>query len=115
LEKLLKTGDSATFRKSDVSMRDLAALTGATGNEFAMFTKGGTRIIMRGDAYGVTPTDEDWERFANEGWKLSGHTHVSIDDLSLMASPGDVASLKRLGQNQSSIYNALGRHALFYP
>ena len=37
-------------KKKDASMTDLAALTAATGDEFAMFTKGRERLIIRGNS-----------------------------------------------------------------
>ena len=38
------------LRKRDVSMLDLSAMTAETGDEFAMFTRRGERLIVRGDA-----------------------------------------------------------------
>jgi hypothetical protein len=35
--------------KSDVKMSDLSALTAKTGDEFAMFTNGRKRLIIRGN------------------------------------------------------------------
>lgn len=41
------------MNKGDVSLNDLAALTAKTGDEFAMFTRGSQRIIIRGNANAV--------------------------------------------------------------
>ena len=38
-----------TVKKRDVNMRDLAALTAHTGDEYAMFTRKGERMIVRGN------------------------------------------------------------------
>ena len=39
----------AVVRKDRVSMKDLSALTAATGDEFALFTRGPKRLVIRGD------------------------------------------------------------------
>ena len=53
LDKLNGYGSHVTVRKRDVSMLDLAAMTAATGDEFAMFTRGGKRLIVRGNPKSV--------------------------------------------------------------
>lgn len=50
LKKLPDFDSRITIRKKDASMTDLAALTAATGDEFAMFTKGRERLIIRGNS-----------------------------------------------------------------
>jgi hypothetical protein len=52
LEQLPEFGSSTVAHKS-FGQRDLSALTAATGDEFAMFSTGGRRMIFRGDASSV--------------------------------------------------------------
>ena len=46
LGKLKGYGSQAIVNKRDVTMLDLAALTAATGDEFAMFTRKGERFLL---------------------------------------------------------------------
>ncbi|MDR0946791.1 MAG: hypothetical protein LBM87_03455 [Ruminococcus sp.] len=115
LLKLLPEFDSKTVvRKSKASMVDLAALTAVTGDEFAMFTKGRERLIIRGNKSSVNVTEEQAEFMRKEGYKWSGHTHPGYDDFSLAYSAGDIAILKAFEQNESVIYNSLGHYQRFY-
>ncbi len=50
LIKLPETGSEVTFKKSSFNVQDLATLTAKTGDEFAMFTLGSQRMIIRGDS-----------------------------------------------------------------
>jgi hypothetical protein len=58
LARLEGYGSSAITPKRGFGLNDLAALSAKTGNEFAMFTTGGRRMIMRGDATTVPITLE---------------------------------------------------------
>ena len=55
--------------KGSVNMPDLAALTAKTGDEFAMFTKGKKRLIVRGNAYMVNIELKEAELLAAQGWR----------------------------------------------
>lgn len=110
LKMLPGFGSTAIVPKSGVSMADLAALTAATGHEFAMFTKGGERMIMRGSAI-ETPVDVKLaNQLRDEGYRWSGHTHPGTDNSSLLPSSGDHDILDVFGQERSEIYNSLGHH-----
>ena len=115
LDKLPAFGDRATFRKREVSMLDLSALTAKTGDEFAMFTLKGKRLVVRGNNSEVQLYENDLIILHNEGYRLSGHTHPGRTDADLIASQGDMDVLKIMNQNNSSIYNALGRRKLIHP
>lgn len=99
--------------KNQVNMTDLAALTAETGVEFAMFTKGGDRLIIRGDSYSVNVDVETAQKFAESGYKWSGHTHPGLDTLVLQASEGDYLILKQFKQKVSVIYNSKGDFRTF--
>lgn len=89
-------------------MADLSALTSHTGNEFAMFTKGQERLIIRGNEYMVQIDIDNAKKFSKEGYRWSGHTHPGIDFLCMQPSDGDYAVLNCFSQNNSVIYNSKG-------
>ena len=112
--RLLPEYDSrVVVKKADVSMKDLSALTAKTGVEFAMFTKDNQRLIVRGDDVSVNIDVEEAKELAKQGYKWSGHTHPGADDLTKMASAGDVEVLKAFGQDRSVIYDSMGRYEVF--
>lgn len=113
LESLNGYNSRVTVGKRDVSMKDLSALTAKTGDEFAMFTKGGERLIVRGNSVRVQIDTEEAARLAAAGYRWSGHTHPGADELTKMASDGDIRVLTAFGQERSVIYDSLGRHEIF--
>lgn len=113
LSQLDSFDSRVTVRKRGVNMKDLAALTASTGDEFAMFTKGGERLVVRGDAYHVNIDPSDAAAMAMQGYRWSGHTHPGDDVNVCIASPGDVAVLKSFGQKRSAISDSLGRIMTF--
>jgi hypothetical protein len=100
--------------KSDVSMPDLAALTAKTGVEYAMFTRGSERLIIRGNSTNVNIDVEAARKLAEVGYKWSGHTHIG--DTGYAFSKGDYLILDAFKdkQKQSTIYDATGNHYEFY-
>ncbi|WP_461252383.1 hypothetical protein, partial [Treponema sp. R8-4-B8] len=76
LNALPLRGSAAEVKKSDVSLIDLSALTAKTGVEFAMFTRGSKRLVVRGIRDKV---DVDRERALT--LKVQGYTlsliHIS--------------------------------------
>jgi hypothetical protein len=111
LDKLPKYNSRVTVRKSDVSMIDLAALTAQENVEFAMFTRGPERLIVRGDRYSVNIHPLDATVLNARGYKWSGHTHVGSY---LVASIGDKTILKQFNQKRSVVYNSLGKYNRFF-
>ena len=114
LEQLPEYDSRVTVPKNSVSMADLAALTAKTGVEFAMFTKGSERLIIRGNAYKVKIEIDDAEKLAAMGYKWSGHTHPGTDNNCMQASYGDMGILKCFKQDISVIYNSKGDYLTFY-
>lgn len=114
LEQLPNVDSRVVVRKSDVSMADLSALTASTGSEFALFTKGGERLVIRGSATMVNVDIEQANELAEAGYRWSGHTHPGTDTNCLLASRGDVTILNCFRQNRASIYNSTGAHLDFW-
>jgi hypothetical protein len=110
LDKLPEYDNRGWFDK-DVTMMDLSALTAKTGDEFAMFTLGSRRLIVRGNVDMVNITPEKAAEMSALGYRWSGHTHVG----SLVASRGDKRVLNAFkNQKTSVIYNEVGEKSRFF-
>jgi len=114
LEQLSQSDSIKLLHKSDIRVSDLAALTAKTGDEFAMFTLGSRRLIVRGDRTGVD-ISELLSKLQTEKWTWSAHTHPGTRDIALNASgiPGDRQVLQILEQDRSLIVNSSGRRNVF--
>ena len=113
LNQLPDYDSSVIVKKSDVSLSDLAALTAKTGDEFAMFTRGSQRLIIRGGPTNVNINSARAQELLKAGYKWSGHTHPGTDYNVKMPSVGDKAILDVFNQEQSVIYDSKGRFELF--
>lgn len=113
LSRLTEYDSRVTVRKADVSLNDLSDLTAKTGVEYALFTKGGERLIIRGSSTKVNIDIAKAKELAYNGYRWSGHTHPGSDENTLIASGGDYEVLKAFGQKTSVIYNSLGRYMCF--
>ena len=94
-------------------MSDLSALTAYTGDEFAMFTKGNERLIIRGSQNSVNIDTYQAKALAGEGYRWSGHTHPGTNLNCMISSPGDHAVLNCFPQSISVIYNSKGQFRTF--
>ena len=113
MDELPEFDSRATVRKQDVNLRDISALTAKTGDEFALFTRRGERMVVRGNDH-LTNIDVGMARqMARNGWRWSGHTHPGDGFNVKMPSPGDYAVLKAFGQRYSVILDASGKYAVF--
>lgn len=113
LEQLPEFNDRVIVPKKNVNMKDLAALTAVTGSEFAMFTKGNVRLIIRGNSRMVQIDSDGAIELAKMGYRWSGHTHPGDSPFVLSASDGDKLVLKRFNQENSAIYNSKGQYNVF--
>ncbi|MCD8383272.1 MAG: phage minor capsid protein [Clostridiales bacterium] len=114
LDSLQEYDSRVTISKSDVNMTDLSALTAKTGDEFAMFTKGGDRLIVRGNSVMVNITLEEARELAAAGYTWSGHTHPGTGTSCLIPSSGDKSVLACFDQPSSCIYNSVGDYYVFW-
>lgn len=113
LNKLPDYDSRTIVPKNDVNMADLAALTAKTGDEFAMFTKSGERLIIRGNTRKVKISPEAAKELSKSGYRWSGHTHPGTSLLCMVASDGDKSVLKEFNQDSSVIYNSKGQFNVF--
>jgi len=94
-------------------MKDLSALTAKEGVEFAMFTRGSERLIVRGDERHVNIGSIIAAELNALGYKWSGHTHPGDSMIVLLSSEGDREVLRAFNQDISVIYNSIGLHQTF--
>jgi len=109
LDRLPTYGSETDVKKSDVSMMDLAALTAKTGAEFAMFTRGPRRLIVRGNAGTVNIDKSKASEMNAQGYRWSGHTHIN----GVVPSGSDKDILRQFKQMLSSVYDAVGDFNFF--
>lgn len=111
IDALLPAEDTyAIVRKKSVSMRDLAALSASNGVEYAMLTRKGERMILRGNLDKVNLINgASARKYAKDGWKWSGHTHVVGG---LVPSAGDMYILSQFKQKKSLLYNYNGDYTI---
>ena len=94
-------------------MKDLSALTAITGVEFAMFTRKGQRLIIRGNENMINVDVESALLLAQKGFRWSGHTHPGFEVNTITPSPGDYAVLEAFEQKYSVIFDSAGRFGIF--
>ena len=109
LSWLTEVNSRVIVGKSEVSMNDLSALSAATQVEFAMFTRGSQRLIIRGIADKVFVNTDDALLLKGQGYKWSGHTHINKGFAGLVPSDGDIAVLEAFAQRYSVLQNASGQ------
>lgn len=108
-EKLGSYDSKCIIGKKEVNMSDLSALTANTGVEYAMFTKGKERLIIRGNEASVNVSRAYAKELKLQGYRWSGHTHPGMDDFCLMPSGGDKEILNEFDQSCTAIYNSAGK------
>ena len=113
LDNLSEYDSNVIVNKKSVNMKDLSALTAVTGDEFALFTKGKKRLIIRGDAHGVNIDIPKAKELVKNGFKWSGHTHPGVNSLSMQISDGDISIWECFGQNNVAIYNSKGDYRVY--
>jgi hypothetical protein len=119
LDQLPDTLSQLSLKKSQINVTELAALTAQTGDEFALFTRGSQRLVIRGNDRGVPLLPEEIVSLKNQGYKWSGHSHPGTRDAVLDASggygkqQGDLYVLELMNQDRSLILNSAGQRSIF--
>ncbi len=113
MDQLPEFDSRTTVRKQNVNLRDISALTAKTGDEFALFTRRGERMVVRGNGHLTNIDTEAARQMAADGWRWSGHTHPGSGINAKMPSPGDYAVLKAFKQEYSVILDSSGKYAIF--
>ncbi|MDE1465718.1 hypothetical protein [Spartinivicinus poritis] len=81
LSKVPKELSRVILKKRDINVNDLAHLTAKTGDEFALFTRGAQRLLIRGNSNGVRLTIQQLKNLHKQGYKFSAHTHPGTSDI----------------------------------
>lgn len=107
LEGLADVGSTLKVHRSEVSVRDIGALTASTGAEFGMFRRGSETLLVRGDNAGLQLSEGQLRALADKGYRLSAHSHPRIngagDLISVGASGGDRAAIREIFNQQRSV------------
>ncbi|GKX50336.1 RHS repeat domain-containing protein [Budvicia aquatica] len=110
LAQLPEFGSTVIVPKGQFGQNDLAALSAATGDEFAMFTVGGRRMIMCGDEFTIPIGETEAKALAAQGWRWSSHVHP---DGALGPSEGDIHIIKFFTNKKSTISDPYGKRGMF--
>lgn len=114
LSELQNYGDTAIVKKNDVNLKDISALTAYTGNEFAMFTNKGQRMVVRGNSVKVPVNVNMAQEYAAQGWRWSGHSHPGMTRTVLSPSEDDRIILQQFtNQRYSTTVNSVGNYQRF--
>lgn len=113
LDSLNEYDSRVIVNKKSVNMKDLSALTAVTGDEFALFTRGKKRLVIRGNSSSVNIDTVCALELSKQGYKWSGHTHPGVEPNSSMPSGGDKEILSCFKHGTSVIYDSKGRYRTF--
>jgi hypothetical protein len=114
LAQLETAGSKTIVPKKSFGQVDLASLSAATGDEFAMFTTGGRRLVVRGTqtSIPISTADGTAQALVDQGWRWSAHVHP---DGTLRSSPGDRSVLSVFSNQRSAILDVAGNRMTFTP
>ena len=70
-------GEWTELRNKQVNIQDLAALTASTGDEFALFGNGTSKILIHGGTTWNIPEDA-WEIIMSEQYEWQAHSHPTF-------------------------------------
>ena len=112
LNRLTESGSFCRYEKGSISLRDLAYLSAATKNEFALFRSKSEDIIIRGTNRNCDIIGELADEILNKKYEWVAHSH--IDRGNLTPSKEDRATLARLGQKKSILVGIDGEEVVFY-
>ena len=110
LAELPSYGSSTIVKKSLFGQNDLVALSAATGEEFAMFTTGGRRLIVRGNTTSIPIDINKAKVLGEQGWRWSSHVHP---DGSLISSQGDRVIIQFFRNKKSGLSEPYGHRSMF--
>lgn len=114
LEKVPEQNTYARFERDKITNHDLAYLSAATGDEFALFRSKREDILIHGYRLTCNPPEEELnQEIINRGYEFVAHTHT--DGGALESSSQDRKTLKILGQEKSIIIGIDGVEREFGP
>lgn len=112
LERVPEPYDWIVVKSKSIHVRDLAALTAVTGDEFAIFTKGSKKILVRGNKLKWRLPEDLVDKVKEEKWIWDSHSHPVITKPN--PSPEDRNTLRLFTwQEKSIIINLKGETVEF--
>lgn len=111
LERLPEQNTYARLEHGSISNRDLAYLSAATHDEFALFRSKAEDVLFRGDQSTCNITGAIAEEMLSGKFEWIAHTHTDLGPL--VASREDKETLKRLNQKRSYIIGVDGSEKPF--
>lgn len=111
-EAVKDRGSWAEFRNKQVDIKDLAALTAYTGDEFALFTGDRGKIVVHGRPKRWDIPNDAWEIIKNNQYEWTAHSHPTFRNL--RCSPEDIRTLNTFTwQRESVIIDLTGKTVVF--
>lgn len=107
LGKIPEESSAIRLGKNSITERDLAYLSAATDNEFALFRSKTEDILIRGNNRTCNPPEELGDEILDKRYEWIAHTHV--DRGPLIPSTDDKNTLRRLKQKESKIIGVDGQ------
>ena len=104
LERVPNPGDWGIMDHKSLRIMDLAYLTAATGDEFAILRGKHEDVLFHGTSLNCTFTDELAFGIRSHKYELIGHSHNGEDEPK--PSPDDRAFLMETGQERSMVISA---------
>ena len=102
LNRLPESGSYHRYERESIQVRDLAYLSAATDNEFALFRSKTEDIIIRGDKSSCDMIPKALEQeIIDRHYEWVAHSHV--DKGALKPSPEDRKTLSNIGQKKSKL------------
>ncbi len=107
LSKIPKAGNWGYFRNKEIDTEDLAALTAATGDEFALFKGDNGKIVIHGSSIKWNIPKDAWDEIERGHMIWVSHSHPTMTNLT--ESPEDIDTLKMFTwQKKSTIIDLNG-------
>lgn len=112
LNKVPNSGDDCSFERDSVTPRDIAYLSAATGDEFALLRGKDEDIVFHGKGGKCQMGSELVEQLRSRRYRLVAHTHPDYGEI--VASAEDREFLKYIGQKSSLIISYItGTEVMF--
>lgn len=108
LNRVPQSGDWASFPREHLTMKDLAYLTAKTGHEFAILRGKSEDVLFHGGPMRCEFSGDLYERLISKQLSIYGHSHPG-EEIPI-PSPGDRATLRKIGQSKSRIISGLNGH-----